>query len=90
MFSQALWGFKPGWVAGLRWEYATADGDTATDPLRDTRKRLSPNLTWYPTEFSKLRLQYNRDRAEHLADKTADSIWLQVEFNLGAHMAHVF
>lgn len=90
LFTQALWGFKPGWVAGLRWEYATADGDTAADPLRDTRKRLSPNLTWYPTEYSKLRLQYNRDWTEHLPEKTADSLWLQWEFNLGGHAAHVF
>lgn len=90
LFTQALWGFRPGWVAGLRWEYATADGDTAADPLRDTRKRLSPNLTWYPTEYSKLRLQYNRDWTQHLDDKTADTFWLQVEFNLGSHAAHVF
>ena len=90
LFSQALWGFRPGWVAGLRWEYATADGDNAADPERDTRKRLSPNLTWYPTEYSKLRLQYNRDWTEHLRGKTADSLWLQVEFNLGRHAAHVF
>lgn len=90
LFTQALWGFEPGWVAGLRWEYATADGDTTTDPLRDTRKRLSPNMAWYPTEFSKLRLQYNHDWTEHLSDKTADSLWLQVEFSLGSHMAHTF
>lgn len=90
LFTQALWGFKPGWVAGLRWEYATADDDTAADPLRDTRKRLSPNLTWYPTEYSKLRLQYNRDWTEHLPEKTADSLWLQWEFSLGSHAAHVF
>ena len=90
MFTQGLWGFKPGWVAGLRWEYATADGDTATDPLRDTRKRLSPNLTWYPTEYSKLRLQYSRDWTEHLVDGSADTLWLQVEFGIGSHAAHVF
>ena len=90
LFTQALWGFKPGWVAGLRWEYATADGDTAADPLRDTRQRLSPNLTWYPTEYSKLRLQYNRDWTQHLPGKTADSFWLQAEFSLGSHMAHLF
>ena len=90
LFSQALWGFKPGWVAGLRLEYATANGDNAADPLRDTRKRLSPNLTWYPTEYSKLRLQYNHDWTEHLSGKTAGSLWLQVEFNLGSHAAHVF
>jgi len=90
LFTQALWGFKPGWVAGLRAEYASADGNTSTDPLRDTRKRLSPNLTWYPSEYSKVRLQYNRDWTEHLPSKTADSLWLQFEFNLGSHAAHVF
>jgi hypothetical protein len=90
LFSQALWGFKPGWVVGLRWEDATSDGDNAGDPLRDTRKRLSSNLTWYPTEFSKLRLQYNRDRTENVPDTTADSFWLQLEFSLGSHAAHVF
>lgn len=90
MFTQAQWGFKPGWVAGLRAEYASADGATSDDPLRDTRKRLSPNLTWYPSEYSKLRLQYNRDWAEHLPGDTADSLFLQLEFNLGSHAAHVF
>lgn len=90
MFTQVLLGFTPGWVAGLRWEYAKAEGNTGTDPLRDTRKRLSPNLTWYPSEYSKVRLQYNRDWTEHLADKTADTLWLQVEFSLGSHMAHTF
>jgi len=90
MFTQVLWGFTPGWIAGLRWETASAEGDTRSDPLRDTRKRLSPNLTWYPSEYSKVRLQYNRDWTEHLADKTADTLWLQVEFSLGSHMAHTF
>lgn len=89
-FTQVLWGFKPRWVAGLRLEMATADGDTATDPLRDKRKRLSPNLTWYMSEYSKVRLQYSHDWTEHLDEKTADTLWLQIEFSLGAHMAHTF
>jgi len=90
LFTQVLWGFKPNWVAGLRGEYATAEDDTQTDPLRDTRKRLSPNVTWHPSEYSKVRLQYNRDWTEHLAEKTANSLWLQIEFSLGKHMAHTF
>lgn len=90
LFTQVIWGFTPGWVAGLRWEEASAEGDTDADPLRDTRKRLSPNLTWYPSEYSKVRLQYNRDWAKHLEEETADSVWLQMEFSLGAHMAHTF
>jgi len=90
LFTQVSWGFKPRWVAGLRLDYATASGNTRTDPQRDTRKRLSPNLTWYMSEYSKIRLQYNRDWTEHLAEKTANTLWLQVEFSLGSHMAHTF
>ena len=89
-YSQGLWGFEPGWIAGLRVGHANANGIARTDPLRDTRWRVSPNLTWYPTEFSRLRLQYNRDWAEFLADGSADSVWLQLEVSLGSHFAHTF
>ena len=91
-FGQALWGFKPGWVAGLRLEHADAaqGAGRRDDPLRDKRTRLSPNLTWYPTEFSKIRLQYNHDWLQHLNRDSADSLWLQVEFSIGDHMAHKF
>jgi len=58
------------------------------DPLRNDRWRLSPNLTWYPSEYSKLRLQYNYDdRADIGVDH---SVWFQFEFLLGAHAAHKF
>ncbi len=90
VFTQAIWGLKPRWEAGLRLEYASGDGNSSTDPLRDTRRRLSPNLTWRFSEYSKVRLQYNRDWAEHLPQKTANSVWLQFEFGLGTHMAHTF
>ncbi len=100
-YSQLLYGFRKGWVAGLRLDYVsgetadyerlglTLDGEPiGRDPLRAERWRLSPNLTWYPTEFSKIRLQYNYD------DRTGmgvdHSIWLQFEFLLGAHAAHKF
>jgi hypothetical protein len=92
-YTQFLWGFQPRWVAGLRYEHADGNdpnGNAAADPFRDDRTRVSPNLTFYPTEFSKIRLQYNRDRAEHLPDRTADSLWLQFEIGLGGHSAHKF
>lgn len=89
-YTQLLWGFMPRWVAGLRLEYADAQDNDGTDPLRDRRRRYSPNITFYPTEFSKVRLQYNRDWAEHLDGHTANSVWVQTEINLGAHSAHKF
>jgi hypothetical protein len=89
-YSQVLWGFRPHWVAGLRGEYANGNDSPYDpfDPFRGERVRVSPDLTWYPSEFSKIRLQYNYDHGEFIG--TAHSVWLQVEFLLGAHGAHKF
>ena len=73
-----------------RAEYADAKGETADDALRDRRTRASANLTWHLSEYSKLRLQYNRDWTEHLAEKDVHALWLQFEYSLGAHAAHTF
>jgi ABC-type Mn2+/Zn2+ transport system permease subunit len=88
-YLQGLWGFRRRWVAGLRFDWADGRGDTADDPLRDLRRRWATNLTFYPSEFSKLRLQYNRDEAEHL-DDIVSSLLLQFEFLYGAHGGHKF
>jgi hypothetical protein len=89
-YAQMLWGFRQRWVAGLRGEYA--NGNTGaydpSDVFRNQRTRISPDLTFYPSEFSKIRLQYNYDQGELFG--TAHSIWMQVEFLLGAHGAHKF
>lgn len=88
-YSQLLWGFHKGWVAGLRGDWVSGEpGAFAPDPDRDTRWRISPALTWYPTEFSKVRLQYNLDDREGIG--VDHSVWLQFEFLLGAHAAHKF
>jgi hypothetical protein len=94
MYSQVVWGFKKGWVAGLRGDYMHMTDSEFTDDLqRQTRSRISANITWYPTEFSKIRLQYNHDFFEEnffLPGRDVDSVFLQFEFILGAHGAHKF
>ena len=89
-YSQVLWGFQPHWVTGLRGEYVTGNSGAydAKDVFRGERYRIAPVLTWYPSEFSKIRLQYNYDHGEYFGD--AHSVWLQVEFLLSAHGAHKF
>jgi hypothetical protein len=100
-YSQVLYGFRKGWVAGLRFDYVngnradyerlglTLDGESlGRDPQRNERWRISPNLTWYPTEFTKLRLQYHYDDRRDIGQD--HSVWLQFEFLLGAHAAHKF
>jgi len=94
LYSQVLWGFRKGWVAGVRGDYLQMQNSRFTnDEDRQSRSRISANLSWYPTEFSKLRLQYNHDFLESnffLADREVDSVFLQFEFILGAHGAHKF
>lgn len=94
VYSQVLWGFKKGWVAGIRGDYVNMQDSQYTNDLdRQSRSRISANLTWYPTEFSKLRLQYNHDFLEEnffLSDREVDSLFFQFEFILGAHGAHKF
>jgi hypothetical protein len=87
-YSQVLWGIKPRVVAGLRGEFASGNEGAFESELRADRFRLSPNLTWYPTEFSKLRLQYNYDHRQGIGRD--HSVWMQFEFLLGAHAAHRF
>ena len=89
-YSQVLWGFRERWVAALRGEYAAGNTGLldATDLFRGERHRISPSLTFYPSEFSKIRLQYNRDDGASFG--TDHSVWLQVEFLLGAHGSHQF
>jgi len=88
IYSQVLYGFTPRWVAGLRGDWVSGDhGQVAADDLQD-RLRVSPNITFYPTEFSKIRLQYNYDHRQYQGDDS--SVWMQVEFLLGAHAAHKF
>ncbi|MCX6908115.1 MAG: hypothetical protein NTY01_08735 [Verrucomicrobia bacterium] len=87
-YTELAWGIRRPWVTGFRMDYA--EGNDPTDPQRDRRMRFSPNVTYYFSEFSKLRLQYNMDRAQHLNDKLAHGAFLQFEFMLGAHGAHKF
>src|SRR5213080_2713858 len=94
LYSQVLWGFKKGWVVGIRGDYVDMQNSQFTDDLdRQSRWRLSAHLTWYPTEFSKIRLQYNQDFLEEnffLSAQQVESVFLQWEFILGANGAHKF
>jgi hypothetical protein len=87
-YAQLLWGIRPRIVAGVRGDWADGDDAAFASVLRAERTRLSPNVTWYPTEFSKLRLQYNYDDRKGIG--TDHSVWLQFEFLLGAHASHKF
>jgi hypothetical protein len=98
-YTQVLWGFHRGFEAGLRYEYAGGhgrdfDSDSGTyvsrsgDPYRSDRHRVSPILAFMPSEFSRLRLQYNYDHVTYLHNPNVHSLWAGVEFMFGSHAAH--
>jgi hypothetical protein len=87
-YGQVLWGIKPMLVAGLRGEIVKGRDAAFASEARGERTRISPNMTWYPTEFSKIRVQYNYDNRKGIG--IDHSLWVQLEFLLGAHAAHKF
>ena len=93
-YSQVIWGFHKGWAAGLRGDFVSNDDSpVTTDPMRRSRSRISSDLSWYPSEFSKLRLQYNHDflrSTDLLPQADEDSLFLMYEISLGAHGAHKY
>lgn len=86
-YAQTTWGFRRNWTAGVRYDRFSGTDDTVAG--LDDRTRWSAALTWYSSEFAKIRLQVNRDDADALR-RDATSVWLQFEFNLGQHAAHRF
>lgn len=94
-YVEGVYQFMPQWRIGLRYDQLE-DGsyDLASNlaglvaPADFTPRRWSAMLDWNPSEYSRVRLQYNRDRAE--SGVTDDQIFLQYIFSLGAHGAHKF
>ena len=88
-YAQVNYGYKAGHVLALRVDRVAGDTGVAHEAALTPRWRVSPTFTWFPTEFSKLRLQYNFDHGDAFA-RNEHSVWLQFEFLLGAHAAHKF
>ncbi len=87
-YAQLVWDIDPEWGVGARYEYVSGVEDDPLDPAWATaRQRASAQVTWWPSHFSRLRLQGNHDR---LPDRD-DPLWgamLALEVVVGAHGAH--
>ncbi len=68
---------------------------TVADPVRtsDNFQRYSAMAEYHPSEFSRIRLQYNRNNAlfnEEGERQDINTVMLQVNISIGAHGAHDF
>ncbi len=92
-YLQGVYQFMPRWRFGLRIAGLEADdpgpalAGSSLDTLGHDPRHYSAMLDWSNSEFSRLRLQYNRDESRPLADS---QIILQYVVALGAHGAHQF
>lgn len=89
LYAYLFWRFSRRWGAAARYEFVTGVEDDYLDAAwTDDRHRASGNITFWPTEFSRLRLQYGYDVPSwrdgyHM-------VFLALEFAVGAHGAHKF
>lgn len=89
-YTQLVWNLNPYWETGARYGYLSGSaGDDLVPDATDDRHRVSAQVTYLPSHFSRLRLQGSRDQPLY----RDEPIWvgmLQAEFLVGAHGAHAY
>jgi hypothetical protein len=92
-YAQAVYRFVPRWRAGVRYDQVdthelSAGANAALfDTGGWTPRRASLMLDWSHSEFSRVRLQWTRDRSQ---PDTGSEVRVQYIMSLGAHGAHAF
>lgn len=94
LYAQALYGLFPRWQMGLRYDLfgLTNEVSNGRNESFGSSDRWTANLTWTPTEYSRLRLQYayNDILTEPDNQEKFSTVWLQFLMSLGTHGAHRF
>jgi len=95
-YAQAVYQFEPQWQIGFRYDHLnsnnTGSNATVLSQAGLLNNGLSPQrgsimLVWLPSEFSRLRLQFNRDESGPQPD---NQFFLQYTMVMGAHGAHAY
>lgn len=92
------WTITRRWATAIRGEYVSAVDSDTPDPLdpewTQDRQRAAAQISFSPSHFSRLRLQYGLDhmpyRDASTQDKWVQMVLLQAEFSVGAHGAHTY
>lgn len=88
-YADLVWRMNKRWETGARGEYVTGiEGDPLDPEWTDDRVRASLQATFYPSHFSRLRLQALADRPDQ--DRWYWGAMLGVEVLVGAHGAHAY
>jgi hypothetical protein len=91
-YTQLVYAQDQNWRYGVRYDSIYQNDVTGSD-LPEDMKRYSAMLEYHPSEFSRIRLEYNRNDAlfnEAGERQDLDTIMLQFNIAIGAHGAHDF
>ena len=92
-YAQVVYKFLPRWRTGMRYDRLNIDdpgntfSGTSLDTEGHTPKRVSVMIDYSHSEYSRFRVQYNRDESYAVMD---NQWYLQYIMSLGAHGAHRF
>jgi hypothetical protein len=93
-YAQAVYGIAPRFTVGLRYDVAGLTNRIETGEGTeeyDSSRRFTADLTFNPTEFSRLRVQYSRgDFAAGGGREKFNQLYVQFQMSLGVHGAHRF
>jgi hypothetical protein len=95
LYAQLVYRFHKIWRLGARWDCLNKNDITREDNpsgLPEKLNRYSFMLDFSPTEFSRIRLQYNINRFAYFEGERRNYNGFLLQFNLaiGAHGAHPF
>ena len=95
-YTQLIYQFIPHWRSGLRYDNLSSDNwgedadvisEAGLDDEGISPERYSVMLEWLPSEYSRVRLQYNRDDSYMESD---NQVFVQYTVSLGSHGAHQY
>jgi hypothetical protein len=95
-YAQAVYQFIPRWSTGVRYDRLGSDNTGSDNAVLDQAglldnghrpERVSLMLSWEPSEFSRIRAQFNRDDSSAESD---NQFFIQYTMAMGAHGAHAY
>ncbi len=95
-YAQGIFQLDKQWRTGLRYDHLSSDAHGSDSSVLDLAsleshgynpERYSAMLEWLPSEFSRIRLQYNNDQSYKDTD---NQLFLQYTFSMGTHGAHSY
>ncbi len=95
-YTQLVYAFNQNWRTAFRYDNIyknSASNNGITEDLPENLNRYSVMAEYHPSEFSRIRLQYNKNNALYSEEgKRQDIHTAMIQFNIaiGAHGAHSF